>query len=78
MSEPVILSETLPAWVMCAVADAADLNTRREEALDHYANGLATCRRGLPVDWRYVALRMAEALAVVDGKEDLESPPEVG
>ena len=32
------------------------------QALLHYGIGLAACREGAPVDWRYVALRMAETL----------------
>jgi hypothetical protein len=74
MSEPVVISETLPRWVWWAMRDAAGLSRRVEDARMHYVIGEAAAEEGLPVDWRHVARRMADAL---DGREDEEpSQPE--
>jgi hypothetical protein len=69
MSDPVVIAETLPEWVWCAVTDAAGLSRRVEDARLHYVIGEAAAAEGLPVDWRHVARRMADAL---DGREDEE------
>jgi hypothetical protein len=46
------------------VLDGHDRRESREEvARRHYWLGAMTAREGLPVDWEYVALRMAQALA---------------
>ena len=37
--------------------------SREEVARRHYWLGAMTAREGLPVDWEFVALRMAQALA---------------
>jgi hypothetical protein len=73
MNDPVVISETLPGWVWCAVADAAALRRRIEDARVHYVIGLATDGQGLPVDWAHVARRMADAL---EGREEEPFPSE--
>jgi hypothetical protein len=69
MSEPVVVSETLPGWVWCAVSDAATLGRRIEDARWHFAIGEAAAEEALPVDWEDVARRMAEALRGQDDEE---------
>jgi hypothetical protein len=67
-----------------AVAAALRIATARiEDALDHYQIGYDTMAWGLPVDWEYVARRMAEALGRTPGSpagrsaagEDQSAPP---
>jgi hypothetical protein len=73
MDEPVVINETLPAWVWCAVAGAAELGRRVEDARRHYLIGTMAAREQLPVDWAYVARRMGEAL---EGREEEPFPSE--
>ena len=73
MNEPVVISETLPGWVWCAVADAGELRRRIEDALSHFEIGRATAEEALPVDWEHVARQMADAL---EGREEEPFPSE--
>lgn len=49
---------------------------RIQDALDHYTIGYDTRACGLPVDWEYVARRMAEALGWEGRAFDGALPPE--
>jgi hypothetical protein len=52
------------------VAEIRRLWTRADAALQHFSIGHDTWWAGLPVDWAYVASRMAQALAEPTSPED--------